>query len=133
MIGILVVAHKPVASSFGMAVRHVLGNTPPQLAWLDVDSNDDPDAVLQRARTLIAELDSGSGVLVCCDICGATPSNVATQLSEPGKVHVLSGLNLPMLLRAVNYRNASLEESTEKAFAGGTGGVMRMERDDAAK
>ena len=133
MIGILVVAHKPVASSFGMAIRHVLGNTPPQLSWLDVDSEDDPGTVLRRARELVAELNTGSGVLVCCDICGATPSNVATQLIEQGKVQVLTGLNLPMLLRAINYRNASLEESTQKALAGGTGGVMRMERDDAAK
>jgi mannose PTS system EIIA component len=133
MIGILIVAHKPVASSFSVAIRHVLGTTPPQVAWLDVDSNEDPDALLQRARDLVAQLDTGSGVLVCCDICGATPSNVVTQLSKRGKVHVLTGLNLPMLLRAISYRDASLEESTDKAAAGGTGGVMRMERNDAAK
>lgn len=133
MIGILVVAHNPVASSFGAAVRHVLGSVPPQLAWLDVDSNDNPGAVLQQAKALVAELDTGSGVLICCDICGATPTNVATQLSEKGRVHVLSGLNLPMLLRAINYRNTSLDELTQKAFTGGMSGVMRMERDDAAK
>ena len=133
MIGILIVAHKPVASSFAMAIRHVLGTTPAQLAWLDVDSGDEPNTVTQRAGALITEIDTGSGVLVCCDVCGATPSNIATKLSEPGKVHVLTGLNLPMLLRAINYRNVSLEETTQKAHAGATGGVMRMERDDAAK
>jgi mannose PTS system EIIA component len=133
MIGILVVAHEPVASSFGMAIRHVLGKTPPQAAWLDVAADAAPNDVLQRIRALLTELDSGSGVLVCCDICGATPTNIASQLSEPGKVHVVSGLNLPMLLRALNYRDKSLEELTEKALTGGASGVMRMEPDNAAK
>jgi mannose PTS system EIIA component len=133
MIGILVIAHKPVASSFGMAARHVLGSTPPYLSWLDVDSDDDPGTVLQRARSLVEHVDTGAGVLVFSDICGATPCNVATELIQHGKVAVISGLNLPMLLRAINYRDASLEDSAQKALAGGTGGVMRMERGNAAK
>lgn len=133
MIGIVIVAHKPVASGFVAAARHVLGEEPARLKWLDVESNEDTEALLERARKLIAEVNTGDGVLVCSDICGATPCNTATRLVEPGKVNVISGLNLPMLLRAINYRALPLEEVTEKAFAGGMGGVMRMERSDAEK
>jgi mannose PTS system EIIA component len=132
MIGILIVAHDPVAGSLVEAIRHVLGNVPPQLAALDVARDAMPEAVLERAQNLVAQLDGGDGVLVCSDICGATPCNVATRLSQPGKVHVLSGLNLPMLLRAINYRTLGLDELTEKAAEGARNGVMRMERNDAA-
>ena len=132
MIGILILAHDPVASSFGKAISHVLGNVPAQLEWLDVANNASPPEVVDQARKRIAQLNSGDGVLVCSDVCGATPCNIATQLSEPGQVNVLSGLNLAMLLRAINYRNLGLDELTEKAVAGAKAGVMRMERDDAA-
>ena len=132
MIGILILAHDPVASSFVKAISHVLGNVPAQLEWLDVANNAHPPEVVDQARKRIAQLNSGEGVLVCSDVCGATPCNIATQLSQPGQVHVLSGLNLPMLLRAINYRNLKLDEVTEKAVAGGKAGVMRMDRGDAA-
>lgn len=131
MIGILIVAHEPVASSFAKAVEHVLGQTPTQLDWLDVAANAAPDEVVNAARHRITAIDRGDGVLVCTDICGATPCNISTQLDKAGKVHVLTGLNLPMLLRAINYRNASLNDVTEKALAGGKAGVMQMERGDA--
>jgi mannose PTS system EIIA component len=133
MIGILIVAHEPVASSFVEAIRHVLGSMPAQLAALNVAHDSKPDEVLRQAQQLVAQLDSGMGVLICSDVCGATPCNIATRLNQPGKVHVLSGLNLPMLLRAVNYRNLSLTELTEKAAEGARAGVMQMERNDVAR
>ncbi len=132
MIGILIVAHEPVASSFAKAVTHVLGQPPVQLDWLDVAPDARSDDVVKNVQKRIAAIDGGDGVLVCTDVCGATPCNISTQLDQPGKVHVLTGLNLPMLLRAVNYRNASLNEVTEKAMAGGKAGVMQMERGNAS-
>jgi mannose PTS system EIIA component len=132
MIGILIVAHDPVASSFAAAIRHVLGNAPAQFEWLDVANDARPDEWLDRARQQAAQLDSGAGVLICADVCGATPCNIANQLSQPGKVNVITGLNLPMLLRAINYRNLSLDELTEKALVGGKDGVMQLEPGDAA-
>jgi mannose PTS system EIIA component len=132
MIGILIVAHEPVASSFAAALGHVLGNVPAQLTWLDVANDARPDEWLARAGQQAAQLDSGAGVLIFTDVCGATPCNIANQLIQPGKVHVISGLNMPMLLRAINYRNLPLAELTEKALAGGKNGVMQMERGDVA-
>lgn len=133
MIGILIIAHEPVASSFAKAVTHVLGQTPVQLDWLDVANDAPPDEIVKTAQTRIDAIDSGDGVLVCTDVCGATPCNISTRLDRPGKVHVLTGLNLPMLLRAINYRHAPLSEVTEKALDGAKTGVMQMERGDAAK
>lgn len=130
MIGILIVAHDPVAGSFVAAIRHVLGNVPAQLAWLDVANDAPPDDWLDGARRQVVLIDSGEGVLVCCDLCGATPCNIANQLNQPGKVHVLSGLNMPMLLRAINYRDSTLNDLTEKALAGGKNGVMQMQCGD---
>lgn len=131
MIGILIVAHEPVASSFAAAIRHVLGNMPAQFDWLDVANNARPAEWQDRARHQAAQLDSGEGVLICTDLCGATPCNIANQLNQPGKVHVVTGLNMPMLLRAINYRNSTLSELTEKALAGGKNGVMQLELGDA--
>jgi mannose PTS system EIIA component len=132
MIGILIVAHEPVASSFATAIRHVLGNAPVRFSWLDVANNARPDEWLDRARREAARLDDGAGVLVCADVCGATPCNIANQLSQPGKINVITGVNLPMLLRAINYRNLSLNELTVKALEGGKTGVIQLGSDDAA-
>ena len=132
MIGILIVAHNPVASSFAAAIGHVLGKIPEQFAWLDVANDAQPTEWLDRARAHVVQLNSGAGVLVCTDLCGATPCNIANQLSQPGKVHVLTGLNMPMLLRAINYRHLTLNELTDKALTGGKTGVMQMELGDAA-
>ena len=66
--------------------------------------HDDPDAILPVAEDLIRFLDQGQGVLVLTDIYGATPSNIAARLLEPGQVEGIAGVNLPMLIRALTYR-----------------------------
>ena len=72
------------------------------------------------------EVDGGHGVLVLTDAFGATPGNVATQLAEPGRVAVVAGVNLPMLLRAVCYRAGPLAELVTKAMAGGEQGIVQV-------
>jgi len=65
-------------------------------------------------------------VLVLTDAFGATPGNIAAQLNQPGKVAVVAGINLPMLLRVLCYREGTLAESAEKAVSGGTQGVLQV-------
>jgi PTS system ascorbate-specific IIA component len=65
-------------------------------------------------------------VLVLTDIYGATPSNVAVRLLKPGRIEGVSGVNLPMLIRALNYREQPLATVIEKSLSGGTEGIMRM-------
>jgi PTS system ascorbate-specific IIA component len=103
-----------------------MGNEPPQLTHLRIDAGDDPDALLSSASKLIRELDSGAGVLVLSDICGATPCNIGSRLVRPGKVECLAGVNLPMLVRAVTYRREPLAIASEKALTGGKEGVLRI-------
>ena len=75
---------------------------------------------------MVNELDTGDGVLILTDLCGATPSNIACRLSHLQHVKVVVGLNMPMLLRILNYPNLSLEEMAEKAVDGGRQGVMLL-------
>jgi mannose PTS system EIIA component len=130
MVGILLIAHQPLASALAQSVAHVYSASPaveaPRVSALDVVPDADVNAMVERARELIAEIDHGGGVLVLTDAFGATPGNVASRLAEPGRVSVIAGVNLPMLLRAVCYRSGALPDLVEKALAGGTQGVMEI-------
>jgi mannose PTS system EIIA component len=127
MIGILIVSHGAFGESLIHSASHVLGKRPLYLRQLGVTVHDDPDAILPVAEDLIRFLDQGQGVLILTDIFGATPSNVASRLLRPGRVEGISGVNLPMLIRALNYREEPLAALLEKAISGATEGVMRMQ------
>ena len=127
MIGILIVSHGAFGESLIHSASHVLGKRPLFLRQLGVTVHDDPDAILPVAEDLIRFLDQGQGVLVLSDIYGATPSNIAAKLLKPGKVEGVAGVNLPMLIKALTYRNEPLESLLEKALSGAIEGVMRMQ------
>ena len=131
MIGILIVSHGAFGESLIHSASHVLGKRPLYLRQLGVTVHDDPDAILPVAQDLIRFLDMGQGVLVLTDIFGATPSNIAARLLERGRVEGLAGVNLPMLIRALTYREtATLEQVIEKALSGAAEGIVRMEHRD---
>jgi PTS system mannose-specific IIA component len=126
MIGILIVSHGAFGESLIHSASHVLGKRPLYVRQLGVTVHDDPDQLLPVAEDLIRFLDQGSGVLVLTDIYGATPSNIGARLLKPGRVEGLAGVNLPMLIRALTYRNEPLPVMIEKAFEGAKEGVTRM-------
>ena len=127
MIGILIVSHGAFGESLIHSASHVMGKRPLYLRQLGVTVHDDPDAIFPMAEELIRFLDQGEGVLVMTDMYGATPSNIATRLLRPGRVEGLAGVNLPMLIRALTYRDLPLLKVLDKALAGAAEGVMRME------
>lgn len=129
MIGILIIAHGTLGESLIHCASHVFGSRQPQLAQLGVTIHDDPNALLPQARELVRMLDDGDGVLVLSDIYGATPCNIACHLIEPGKVDVVSGVNIPMLVRALTYRNEPLEMVVNKAISGGREGVLQISQE----
>jgi PTS system ascorbate-specific IIA component len=131
MIGILIVAHDTLGESLVRAVTHVLGTRPPQLEVLSVAATDDPADLLPAARELVARLDTGSGVLIFSDLYGATPCNLAAKLVRRGRVEVVAGVNLPMLVRAFTYRNRGMDTTIKKAISGACDGVLRIEVDPA--
>lgn len=126
MVGILIIAHGTLGESLIHSASHVMGGRPARLMPVCVSMDDDPQVVLARAIKLVRELDEGSGVLILSDVYGATPSNIACRLLSPGKVEGVSGVNLPMLVRALTYRNEPLKTVVAKAMSGGIEGVMQM-------
>ena len=126
MIGILVVSHGAFGESLIHSASHVLGKRPLYLRQLGVTVHDDPEAIQPVAEELVRYLDRGAGVLVLADIYGATPSNIATRLLRPGRVEGIAGVNLPMLIRALNYRDQPLADVVQKALDGGAEGITRM-------
>jgi len=126
MIGLLIVAHGTLGESLIHCASHVMGKRPLFLRQLGVTMHDDPDAILPQGRDLIRSLDRGQGVLVMTDIYGATPSNIACRLLEPGRVEGVAGINLPMLIKALTYRDLPLEALAEKVMTGVQEGVVRM-------
>ena len=126
MIGILIISHGDLGNSLINCANHVMGKRPEHLVHLGVTIQDDPDVIILNALELLKQLDCGDGVLILSDICGATPCNIATELVNPGRVECLSGVNLSMLIRALTYRDESLESLVEKALSGGKEGVMRI-------
>ncbi len=126
MIGILIVSHGAFGESLIHSASHVLGKRPLYVRQVGITVHDDPEALIPVAEDHIRFIDRGSGVLVLTDIYGATPSNVAQRLLVPGRVEGLAGVNLPMLIRALTYREEPLETVIAKALSGGTEGVIRM-------
>jgi PTS system mannose-specific IIA component len=129
MIGILIIAHDTLPDSLVKAVAHVLGTRPAQFETLSVTIADDPFDLLPVARERVRQLDTGDGVLIFSDIYGATPCNLAGKLLVPGRVEVVAGVNLPMLVRAFTYRAKGMDTMITKAVSGGRDGVLRVEID----
>lgn len=123
MNGILVIAHAPLASALRQCVLHVFPDAGEAVQALDVPPNQPPDETLANARHMMA-LHGAAHYLVLTDVFGATPCNVASKLVEGQEARLITGVNLPMLLRAVSYRHESLEQLAHRAQMGGTQGVM---------
>jgi PTS system ascorbate-specific IIA component len=123
MIGILIIAHAPLANALRECALHVFPECASGVVSLDVLPNEPPEDTLAKARAALAALDAPE-VLLLSDVFGATPCNVAQQLNDGQHTRLVAGANLPMLLRSVCYRHESLEALAARAQAGGTQGVM---------
>lgn len=126
MIGLLLITHGTLGESLIQTAIHVLNKRPPRLKQLGVTAQDDPLLLLPQAQALVKELDQGDGVLILSDMYGGSPSNIAAKLIVPGTVEAVAGVNLPMLIRALTYREKPLDVMVTKAVTGGCEGVMRV-------
>ena len=126
MIGVLLITHGTLGEALVQCVSHVMNRRPAQLMQLGISGQDDPLDALPIARRLIELVDSGSGVLILTDILGATPANTAAKLLEPGRIEGVTGVNVPMLLRVITYRERAMEVLVKKAVAGACEGVVHM-------
>ena len=126
MIGILLITHGSYGEALVQNACHVLNKRPPQLNQLGLSAQDDPLDLLPLAHQLLGLVDAGEGALIMTDLFGATPANLALKLLEPGRVEGLTGVNLPMLLRALNYRDKGMTTLLVRARDGGRDGILNM-------
>ena len=126
MVGILIISHDELGNSLAQCATHIFGEEPPLLINQGISIHDDPGAIIIKSKSLIEELDQGDGVLIMTDIIGATPCNIARQLTQSGRVECLAGMNLPMLIRAISYRHEPLSTMLEKALTGARDGIARI-------
>ncbi|HEY9268500.1 MAG TPA: PTS sugar transporter subunit IIA [Methylotenera sp.] len=133
MIGILIITHGTLGDSLLECANHMLGKTPPQIASLAISSKDDPNTIIPKAIKLVANVNSGDGVLVLSDMYGATPCNIVTQILQPGIVEGVAGVNLPMLVRVMTYRHEPLLVLVDKALSGGREGVVAFDRESCER
>lgn len=123
MNGIFVIAHAPLASALRQCVLHVFPDAAPSVVAVDVLPQASPDESLQQARRAVTGMDMNH-LLVLTDVFGATPCNVAQRLVEGAAARLVSGVSLPMLLRAVTYRHEPLDMLVSRAMAGGAQGII---------
>ena len=127
MIGILIVAHGTLAESLVEGATHILGQRPLALATLDFRGHADPDEWQHILQARIASLGQGEGVLVMADVYGATPCNTLCRVLAPSHVEGVSGVNLPMLLKALNYRGTlPLLPLVERIVNGGRNSINHI-------
>ncbi len=126
MIGLFLLTHGTYGEALIQCACHVLNKRPPLIVQLGVSAQDDPLDALPLAHDMLKLVDGGKGVLILTDIYGATPANLAMKLLEPGRVEGVAGVNLPMLLRAISYREKDMETLLTRAIGGGRDGVLNM-------
>jgi PTS system ascorbate-specific IIA component len=123
MIGILIIAHAPLATALRDCAVHVFPDCAAGVMAIDVPPSEAPEDTLAMTAQALVSL-GGAEVLLLTDVFGATPCNVAQKLTDGVHTRLLAGVNLPMLLRSVCYRHESLDALTARAQAGGVQGVM---------
>ena len=103
MIGVILVTHGDLANEFVNAMEHVVGKQD-AIATICIGPNDDMEARRAEIASAIEDVDSGDGVIILTDLFGGTPSNLAISLLDKGRVEVIAGINLPMLIRLAGAR-----------------------------
>ena len=128
-VGVLLITHEGIGTALVAVATRLLRQLPLKTEAFEVAFDADPEALLPQASAALRKVDDGQGVLVMTDLYGASPSNLAARLARIGTpVRRVSGVNLPMLLRVMNYAELALDELPAVAAAGARNGVIH---DDA--
>ncbi len=105
MTGILLVTHANLGSSLVETVEFILGSRQENLFSVSINIVEDPDKLRKRIKKGISKVRTDTGVIILTDMFGGTPSNLSYAFLEEGQVEVISGVNLPILLKAVKSRS----------------------------
>ena len=126
-VGLILITHNHIGEEVLQTAVTMLGHCPLNTEALAIGTDVQPDRCLQRAKSALSKVDQGDGVLVLTDLFGSSPSNIACRLEAEPKLRIISGLNLPMLVRVFNYAHLPLERLADKAESGGRDGVIVSE------
>ena len=119
MIGIVLVTHGRLANEFCDALIHVVGPQK-QITSIAIGANDDMEKRRQDIVDAVDEVDEGKGVIILTDMFGGTPSNLAISIMDPGRIEVLAGVNLPMLIKLASVRQeCDIKQAIEAARESG--------------
>ncbi|MEX1082614.1 MAG: PTS sugar transporter subunit IIA [Halofilum sp. (in: g-proteobacteria)] len=127
-IGLITITHNGIGEQVVDAACQILGQPHINVRHLVFAPTDCIEDVEQSLLGAIKEIDTGAGVLVLSDLFGATPCNIAHRAMGEHEVRVLSGINLPMVLRTLNYAYLDLAQVVERAAEGGRAGVIECRR-----
>jgi mannose PTS system EIIA component len=125
MTGLFIIAHAPLASALRAAAMHAYPEAAEAIAVYDVPPGAGVEVYVAEALKRLAELGCAE-TLILTDCFGATPCNVAKQLADGPGVRVVTGVNVPMIWRALNYRDRPLDDLVALALAGASQGVMQV-------
>jgi PTS system ascorbate-specific IIA component len=123
-VGLLLITHGQLGPALLKSATEILGCCPLPAKTLEAPSDCNPETIFEQALVAAKDLDEGDGILVLTDLFGSTPSNISCRLQQFHKANIIAGLNLPMLVRVLNYPSLHIDELTHKAISGGRDGVM---------
>jgi len=129
-VSVLLVTHKGIGDALLKAVTRTFGKLPLKARAASIDYRSDPDLMVKKVSKLADKIEHGQGLLVLTDLFGSTPSNIAQHIEHGKNVRIVSGLNLPMLIRVMNYHQLSLAQLEQKALTGGKDGIVACETED---
>ena len=125
MIGVVVVTHGQLATELVNAAETIVGDLPHFLA-VSIGWHEDVQDAREAIATAIDKVQQPGGVLLMTDMFGGTPSNLVITFLEKDKIEIVTGVNLPMLLRTVCYRQEPLEALVTRALSGASQGIMQV-------
>jgi PTS system ascorbate-specific IIA component len=122
---ILIIAHAPLANALRDCALHVFPECSAEVMAMDVPPHEAPEDTLTAARLLLAA-EPQSDILVLTDVMGATPANIAQRLVSGLNSRLIAGVNLPMLLRTINYRHESMDSLIARALSSGAQCIVEV-------
>ncbi len=129
-VGLLIITHEGIGGAILRTAVHTLRTCQLHAAVLEVAQDNQLDEHRERAQQMLKEVDNGMGVLALTDLFGATPGNIAGELHNGIDVITVTGINLPMMLRVMNYSNLPLHELAEKAVDGARRCIYVCEKEE---
>ena len=124
-VGLLLITHTGIATSLLATANKMLDSHSSEIKTLEVPLDAPVEKIKTQAEKYIKDIDQGQGILILTDLYGSTPSNIGCELLEIPDTRLIAGINLPMLVRVLNYSELNLDELTLKAKSGGMDGIIQ--------